>query len=146
METGARQESVSRTITMQIQLEGGGSAAMPCTLHYGVADPFAVSATFHSNAGDVTWVFGRELLVDGLEGPAGSGDIVIEPIVYGTIRRVRLQLASPSGEAVMLSPRLALEEFVSATEALLPSGQEWMYLNFDAGLEELLGNGGPAAF
>ena len=139
-------QSISRTISMQIQLDGGGRAAMPCTLAYSVEDPFAVSATFHSSAGDVTWVFARELLSQGFGEPAGTGDIVIAPLSYGTAKTIRMELNSPSGQAVMHAPREGIEEFLAASEALLPTGHEWVHLNFDAGLAGLLGNGGSAQY
>lgn len=57
------------------------SFRIPVELRYAAADPYAVRLTFHL-PGDapVTWAFGRELLVDGVAGPCGDGDVRIEPV------------------------------------------------------------------
>ena len=49
-------------------------------LAYNPVDPFAVTATFSSPpAGEVVWIFARDLLSRGLSGPAGEGDVHVWP-------------------------------------------------------------------
>ena len=130
--------SVSRNIDMEIVLDNGMSMPMPCTLSYSVSDPFAVSAEFRSTEGSVTWVFGRELLMQGLHGPAGDGDIRITPVHAPSQSKLRLSLSSPHGQAVMEGALSDVQDFIDATLQLLPEGFEWQHLNFDNGLSELL--------
>jgi hypothetical protein len=131
-------EVVTHDVEMRIILDNGTPVPMPCTLSYTIEDPFAVSATFRSTEGSVTWVFARELLLDGLTAPVGEGDIRVYPLHAPTRSLVRLELSSPSGRAVMEAPMLQVERFLADTLQLLPRGFEWQYLNFDSALAELL--------
>jgi hypothetical protein len=135
--------SVSYEVEMRIMVDGGGSLPMPCTLRYEVTDPFAVSATFRSTDGTVTWVFARDLLAEGLSAPAGEGDIRVSPVHALGRSLVRLELSSPAGHAVMEGPLAQVEAFLAMSFDVLPAGYEWQYLNFDTALAELL-NGGAA--
>jgi hypothetical protein len=134
---------VSHEVEMRIMLDSGGSLPMPCTLRYEVTDPFAVSATFRSTEGTVTWVFARDLLAEGLSAPAGEGDIRVSPVHAVGRSLVRLELSSPAGHAVMEGPMGQVEAFLARSFDVLPKGYEWQYLNFDTALAELL-NGGAA--
>lgn len=134
---------VTRVIDMRIVIEHEGSVPMPCTLHYTVADPFAVSTTFHSAEGSVTWTFARDLLLAGLHGRTGEGDISIEPMHRSSRSIVRFDLSSPSGRAVIEAPLDQVEEFARQTQQILPPGSEWQHLNFDAALAALLDDDSP---
>ncbi len=136
-------DHVSRDIEMHILLDNGGALPMPCTMSYSVTDPFAVSATFRSAEGSVTWVFSRDLLIDGLRGAAGHGDIRVATHHRTARSLVVLELSSPSGRAEMEAPFEQVQAFVSETVDLLPPGFEWQYLNFDSGLAALLADESP---
>jgi hypothetical protein len=136
-------DHVSQVLDMRILIEPDGSVPMPCTMTYSVTDPFAVSATFHSREGQVTWIFSRELLLAGLHGRSGEGDIRIEPMHRTSRSVLRLELSSPSGRAVIEGPLDQVRSFADGTIALLPPGYEWQYLNFDAGLAALLADESP---
>ena len=136
-------DHVTRVIDMRILIEPEGSVPMPCTLHYAVDDPFAVSATFHSAEGSVTWVFSRELLLAGLHGASGEGDIRVEPMHRTSRSVLRFELSSPSGRAIIEGPHDQVRQFADQTVELLPPGFEWQYLNFDAALSALLDEDSP---
>lgn len=131
-------DHVSHDIEMRILLDDGRSLPMPCTLTYSLHDPFAVSATFRSADGGVTWVFARELLMDGTEAPAGEGDIRVAPVHAVGRSLLRITLSSPAGQAVIEGPLVQVRQFLSASEDLLPVGDEWRHLRFDSGLAALL--------
>ncbi len=131
-------ETVARDVEMRILLDNGTSVPMPCTLCYTLQDPFAVSASFRSSEGSVTWVFGRELLKAGTRTSAGEGDIRISPRHAASRSMLHLELSSPSGQAIMEGPLASVTDFLDATYELLPEGYEWQYLNFDTALAELL--------
>jgi hypothetical protein len=127
-------EMIETTVPMRIVLEGQ-AVPLPCTLSYEVVDPFAVTATFSSGDGEVSWTFARDLLAAGLRTASGDGDVMVRPLIGGQIEIV---LSSPSGAAVVHADLDAVAAFVQASYDLLPEGYEWQYLNFDAGLAALL--------
>lgn len=110
-------------------------------LAYDPADPFAVTLTFHL-PGDapVSWVFGRELLLDGVSRPAGDGDVRIEPIPGpdDSGGDVRITLRSPEGDALLRSPAVPLIAFLGRTDRVLPMGQEHADEELERQLAEIL--------
>jgi len=136
--TAPNADRVSRDLEMRMLLDNGVTVPMPCTLHFTLADPYAVSATFRSARTSVTWVFARELLSSGLVREAGEGDIHITPLQRTSGNVLRVELRSPDGRAVMEGPRAEIDDFLRSTYDLLPGGLEWTYLNMDAALEQLL--------
>ena len=77
---GWEPSTVTRELTVQLVAPGDGSISLPVVLHYDLADPYAVHATFRTGQGDgVSWVFARELLTLGVHRPAGDGDVRVWP-------------------------------------------------------------------
>jgi hypothetical protein len=111
-------------------------------LVYDPADPFAVRLTFDL-PGDppVTWVFGRELLLDGITRPTGEGDVRVLPVPGDDedFMDVRIELHSPDGAAVLISPAIPLIAFLGRTDRVLPMGQEHTVADLDRQLELILG-------
>jgi len=48
-------------------------------LEYQAADPYAITAVFHTDAGQIRWVFSRDLLDEGLVHDVGDGDVQVAP-------------------------------------------------------------------
>lgn len=69
------------------------------------------------------WTLGRELLRDGLSGPAGMGDVQIEPTDLPS-RTLRLRLHSPHGTAELSLPGQALGDFLRRTAKAVSYGRE----------------------
>ncbi|WP_030055541.1 MULTISPECIES: SsgA family sporulation/cell division regulator [Streptomyces] len=109
-------------------------------LAYEADDPYAVRFSFHL-PGDapVTWFFARELLLDGIGGPAGEGDVHIHP-VGGDRPEVRILLRSPAGEALLRASSAPLIAFLARTDRLVPMGQELAARELDAELADILGD------
>lgn len=42
-------------------------------------DPYAIQMVMHAKRRAITWLFGWELLAEGVKGPAGDGDVRIHP-------------------------------------------------------------------
>ena len=103
------------------------SFRIPVELRYEVCDPYAIRMTFHL-PGDapVTWAFGRELLLDGLNSPSGDGDV-----------HIRLQVGAD--RALFRAGTAPLVAFLDRTDKLVPLGQECTLGDFDGDLEEELG-------
>ncbi|MCZ7414745.1 MULTISPECIES: SsgA family sporulation/cell division regulator [unclassified Streptomyces] len=127
--------------TVRVRLPGRpGSGPVPATLHYDGADPLALRVTFPAEASlsgtEVTWVFARRLLDDGLCGPAGEGDVRIRP---GRVGRTVLELCAPQGTALVELRREDLHRFLAATYTFVPEAAESSRIDVDAALAALLG-------
>jgi len=133
--------SVSTGLTLRLVLGGGSDVLVPATLVYDRLSPFAVSAVFHTSEGDVTWVFGRDLLEDGLSTPVGQGDVAVWPSHQQGRKVVCISLASPSGSALLEAERDDVTTFLDASFVVVPMGTEMATVDLDAELAELLGDG-----
>ncbi|MCQ9130421.1 MULTISPECIES: SsgA family sporulation/cell division regulator [Streptomyces] len=114
---------------------------VPATLRYDCADPFAVHVDFPSEVAlegePVTWTFGRGLLEQGVDGPAGTGDVHIWPC--GPSLTV-MEFHSPLGMALLQFDTGALRRFLLRSYAVVAPGREDVTAAVDRGLEVLLGN------
>jgi hypothetical protein len=123
---------------LRLVLDGDRAIAVPATLSYTREAPYAVTAAFHTAEGDVTWIFGRDLLCQGLEAPVGDGDVAVWPSVQGDVESLCLSLSSPTGSALLEADIAAVEAFLDLTYVLVPSGSEGDHLDIDAGLDAIL--------
>ena len=104
-------------------------------LRYDARDPFAVCVSFDAGGTEpIEWTFARELLDQGLWQSAGEGDVQIWP----GGGRVFLALRSPSGQAVLETPRQAIADFVAHSKQVVPAGSESEYVDLDRELDALL--------
>lgn len=92
-------------------------------LSYDVADPFAVSVDVSAPARQMTWVFSRDLLADGLRSmvPLGEGQIQVQ----ATSVLTEISGVDDAGEHVVLRlPWWNTREFVRLSQAEVPRGRE----------------------
>lgn len=129
---------VRAEIDLRLVLGGDRSETVPVRLGYHAADPWAVTADFLTADGEVTWVFGRELLEAGLAGAAGEGDVTVWPAAVPGGRALYLSLASPHGSALLEADVDEVRDFLRSTYALVPAGTESSCLDLDAELRLLL--------
>ena len=109
---------------------------LTASLHYSEDDPYAVRFSFHVGLDEpVEWVFARELLDTGLEGPRGTGDVMIWPSAGGVLN---LELSSPFGHARFEAPATGISGFLRRTFEIVPAGQESRRIDIDTELNELL--------
>jgi hypothetical protein len=127
-------------VEMMLRLASPEPVVVPARFRYEPADPYAVSATFHTEPASVTWTFARDLLATGLDQPAGIGDVRIWPSPWVTPHgdQVVVVLSSPDGYALLEAPRKALFRFLRRTYALVPPGQETSHQDIDTALSRLL--------
>ncbi|WP_406864030.1 SsgA family sporulation/cell division regulator [Streptomyces sp. HUAS MG47] len=113
--------------------------SVPATLRYDRGDPYAVSMAFPPPATlegvEVSWAFSRELLTQGVEGPAGLGDVRVRP--YGYDRTV-VEFHAPEGIAVVHVRTSEVRRFLDRAQLLVPAGREYQYLDVDRNLSRLL--------
>jgi hypothetical protein len=118
-----------------------GRDFVPADVRYDVTDPYAVTVAFQVGHGQwLEWVFGRDLLAEGLAGAAGDGDVRIcrdacDPTV------LIFELDSPFGQAVIEGVAADFAEFLGRTCAEVPRGTESRFLNMDDMVGRLLSSG-----
>jgi len=132
--------SVSADLDLALVLGGDRVVLVPTTLHYSSENPYAVTARFRTGDGDVHWVFGRDLLAEGLTGPAGEGDVTVWPSRGSDGDVVCIALESPSGGALLEADPVHVRGFVDDTYRLVPLGSESGMLDLDAEIAALLGD------
>lgn len=98
------------------------SFRIPVELRYDARDPYAVRLTFHL-PGDapVTWAFGRELLLDGINKPCGDGDVHIAPTHPEDLSDVHIRLQVGGDQALFRASAAPLVAFLDRTDRIVPS-------------------------
>ncbi|MFJ1705742.1 SsgA family sporulation/cell division regulator [Kitasatospora sp. NPDC088346] len=130
---------VEQELDLDLVLSPERSVAVPARLSYGSHDPFAVHITFHLDSGTpVTWVFARELLVEGTFRPCGQGDVRIWPTRAGRRSVLCLALSSPAGDALLEAPLATVASWLERAHRLVPPGAELGALDLDGSLADLL--------
>jgi sporulation and cell division protein SsgA len=131
--------TVTHELTAVVATPDESGVALPVVVHYDADDPYAVSATFVTGHGEgVTWIFGRDLLRVGLDRPSGEGDVRIWSSQMDGLELVVIALLSTDGEALLQIAVDEIAEFLYATYALCPVGEEDAHLDMDRTLELLL--------
>ena len=114
---------------------GAAPRPVPAELEYDTRDPYAVAVVLHAGANAVRWLFGRDLLADGLLARCGDGDVRIGPA--GDPALVVVELTSPDGAAVLEAPAKEVAAFLDRTYDVVPAGSESDWFDFDQELEKL---------
>ncbi|MFD0267085.1 SsgA family sporulation/cell division regulator [Streptomyces sp. NPDC127106] len=132
-------ESVQAEVMMSFLVSEELSFRIPVELRYDAGDPYAVRLTFHL-PGDapVTWAFGRELLLDGINKPCGEGDVHIAPASSEELSDVHIRLQVGSDRALFRAGAAPLVAFLDRTDRLVPLGQERSLGDFEVSLDEAL--------
>lgn len=116
----------------------GEHAPMLSHWSYSSDEPFSVTVAFQSGPDAwVEWVFARDLLMAGIMGPAGIGDVRFVPFDDGHARFLLLVIESDQGRASWFLTRDEAEEFLAMTLEIVPSGSEEQFFNPDKLLEEI---------
>jgi hypothetical protein len=132
---GVQTDRVVSNLQFSLVMAGGEPIKVAAHLRYDAHDPFAVCISFDSGGSDcIEWTFARDLLDQGLWQSAGDGDVRIWPRGGA----VFLSLCSPSGKAVLETPRPAVADFVARARMLVPTGHESDFIDLDRELEILL--------
>jgi hypothetical protein len=131
--------TVSAELGLSLVVPEHGSVPLIASLYYGAEDPYAIRMAFHVGTDDpVEWIFSRELLAAGMDGPAGEGDVHVWPSDDHGLHTLNIALSSPFGHAHFEAPMTSIAEFLARTFAVIPATHESTYINIDSELDELL--------
>ncbi|MFI9614986.1 SsgA family sporulation/cell division regulator [Streptomyces sp. NPDC052023] len=132
-----------RELSVQLVASPEVSFSVSMSLRYEPGDPYAVRAAFTVVGSDETveWIIGRDLLTDGLEGPAGEGDVRVWPAGEHDRREVCILFSPPSGTALLKAPAREIRMFLRETESVVPRGGESRYVDWHALLAHFLAEG-----
>jgi hypothetical protein len=123
------------TDTIQVGAAVNGKPAkLNVQLAYKSDDPYAVRVIFTEDDKKVGWVFGRDLLVNGMKAHAGEGHAQVWPGVRRFGRAPRLlmvMLASPDGRVEVTLPYGWVNDFLLLTFDAVPVGRESEHLDVD---------------
>lgn len=131
---------VSTRVELWLARHWGPARAVGATLAYHQGDPLAVTLTIQGwrwPYAPRTWVFGRDLLVQGLQGPAGQGGRVqVGPHEITEWLVLVLTDTLAADPIPLYVERRKVADFVAATRRLVPLDAEASHA--DAELERLL--------
>ncbi|HET6562809.1 MAG TPA: SsgA family sporulation/cell division regulator [Marmoricola sp.] len=127
--------TVTQTVTLELIDATGAASPLETEFSYDPRDPFAVTATFLTVAGQVRWTFGRDLLIGGLYEPTGDGDVHVWPCLDNEAHSVIIiELCSPDGEALVQARSADLTAFVERMTAAVAPGAESAQLDVDGAI------------
>jgi Streptomyces sporulation and cell division protein, SsgA len=105
---------------------------------YSVDDPFAVTLGVRTRSDRfVEWLVARDLVIESLRAPAGCGDVRMSPQRVQGYDIVEIEIRSTDGRAILEVDRDLLTEFVDATAALVPLGDESTHMDLDAEINKI---------
>jgi Streptomyces sporulation and cell division protein, SsgA len=131
--------TVSAELGLNLVVPDHGSVPLVASLYYSAEDPYAIRMAFHVGADEpVEWIFARDLLAVGLEGPAGEGDVQVWPGEDADGEVLNIALSSPFGEAQFEAPCDSTAAFLTRTYEVIAPGHESDYIDVDAELDDLL--------
>ncbi|MFK0150906.1 SsgA family sporulation/cell division regulator [Streptomyces sp. NPDC090499] len=135
-------KTLERRTTVQLVVSHTCSLPVGVRLRYEPTDPYVVRAVFFADCDEpVEWVLGRDLLADGLEGPAGYADVRIWSAAGRGDRSIYIALGSSAGTALLEVPVQDVTCFLQDTETLVPRGTESVHIDWDAELAHLFPQG-----
>jgi hypothetical protein len=130
---------ITRDFTFELIGADGLATIVGVRMMYDLQDPYAATAEFQTPRGAVRWVFARQLLADGMYGPAGAGDVQVWPSLDARGRSVLvIELSSPEGSALLQANTREVAKFIRSSELAIPMGAEGDFVDVDAALEQLL--------
>ncbi len=121
-------------VTEMILISDPALPPVHAEFRYRSDDPFAVQLLLSLDQSPaITWVYGRELLLEGVRGPAGMGDVQIFPVHDGTV----IELHSGEQSARLLAHTPDLIDFLDRSLELVPTGSESAYFEVESDLRNL---------
>lgn len=137
--TGRTLADVAVDITVRCVDDHGVQHDIDTVLGYRRSDPYAVTMTFLTEDGDLTWTFARDLLAHGTNGPIGDGDVHVAPSLSPDGRAViDIGLTSPDGQLVLQARTDEVGDFVGRSFGTVAAGEESTHVDVDHLISRLL--------
>jgi hypothetical protein len=115
-----------------------GSTPVRSRWSYRADQPYTVTAAFQTERDRwVEWAFSRDLLAEGVRGPAGLGDVRLHPETDEGLTLLVVEIESPEGYAELELDHAAVSSFLAATEEVVPFGEESAHFDVDGLIDEL---------
>jgi len=131
--------TVSTELGLSLVVPDHGPVPLVASLYYSGQDPYAIRMAFHVGTDEpVEWIFARDLLSGGLEGPAGEGDVQVWPDDEADSAVLNIALCSPFGQAHFEAPLAETSEFLKRTYEVISAGHESEFIDLDTELDALL--------
>ncbi|MEK2475627.1 MULTISPECIES: SsgA family sporulation/cell division regulator [Streptomyces] len=132
--------TAKRTLEMQLLLGPDETIPVAGRFSYRSDRPYEVEVAFISRGETVaTWLFARDLLIDGLHDEVGHGDVRVWPTHRaGGAHRVHIELATDDSVCELAVRTTELTAWLEQTTAIVPPGHEGRHLDIDAHLARLL--------
>ncbi|WP_314174427.1 SsgA family sporulation/cell division regulator [Streptomyces winkii] len=139
---GPQAVGVEDELELFLRLSSEVSVPITARFAYCTNDPYAVDVVFDLGMHEpVRWIFARELLAAGMDGPTGEGDVLVWPVRERAV--CCLSLASREGHALVEMPSGILARWLKRTHRLVPPGREAQFVDVDALSRYLLHGAGP---
>jgi hypothetical protein len=115
-----------------------GSTPVRSRWSYRADQPYTVTAAFQTERDRwVEWAFSRDLLAEGVRGPAGLGDVRLHPETDEGLTLLVVEIESPEGYAELELDHAGVSSFLAATEEVVPFGEEADHFDVDGLIDEL---------
>jgi len=101
-------------------------------------DPFAVMMSISRPSGRwIDWLLSRDLLIEGLAGPAGVGDVRLTPFSDEEFDVLEVRIGDDEGFASLEFDRDLIERFLEASFEIVPAGAESTVIDVEAEIEKI---------
>ena len=125
---------MTAAVTEMILISDPSMPPVHAEFRYRSDDPFAVQLLLSIDQSPaISWIFSRDLLAEGVRGPAGMGDVQVFPVYDGTI----IELRSGEQAARLLTHTPDLMDFLDRSVEIVPSGSETAYFEIEPDLRDL---------
>jgi len=125
---------MTAAVTEMILISDPSMPPVHAEFRYRSDDPFAVQLLLSIDQSPaISWIFSRDLLAEGVRGPAGMGDVQVFPVYDGTI----IELRSGEQAARLLTHTPDLMDFLDRSVEIVPSGSEAAYFEIEPDLRDL---------
>ncbi|WP_432198243.1 SsgA family sporulation/cell division regulator [Streptomyces sp. bgisy027] len=105
---------------------------LPARFTYRRMDPYAIEVVFRPHSPRAkSWVFARDLLLDGLHRSTGEGDVIVWPRPGPSSSNCStfIRLKTPQGTALLSASQTDLESYLEQTQQAVPSGAEHQHMS-----------------
>jgi hypothetical protein len=101
-------------------------------------DPFAVMMSISRPSGRwIDWLLSRDLLIEGVAGPAGIGDVRLTPFTDDEFDVLEVRIGDDEGFASLEFDRDLIERFLEATSDIVPVGAESAMIDVEAEISKI---------